>query len=64
MKLMMVEAWNKGVCSPYEFRKCLSEDLNFIDSLNKCVKEKSKKKKEEEEHNRRIEMAMQSIKNG
>ena len=61
---MMVEAWNKGVCSPYEFRKCLREDLLFINDINQVFKEKSKKKQEDEKHQMEVADVLHRMRNG
>jgi hypothetical protein len=56
--IQMGEAWIKGTCSPYEFRKCLIEDLEFVKEFDLKIKEIQKIKQEEHEHEQKVKDAM------
>lgn len=44
----MAKAWNKGTCSPHEFRKCLASDISFIIDFNAAIAEKQERKVHEQ----------------
>lgn len=55
----MYKAWQKGI-STYEFRKCLTEDLEFIQECEIALNERIK----EEKHNAKVQAAMENLKGG
>ena len=55
----MGEAWTNKICSPYEFRKCLMSDIEFIDEYEKKLNEKF----EQMEQEYRVQAAMENLMN-
>jgi len=59
--IQMGEAWIKGICSPYEFRKCLSEDLDFCREFEGKIKDIQKQRQDDMAHEQKIREAMALI---
>ncbi len=53
----MFKAWEKGI-STADFRKCATQDLDFIDACQNSVADKI----EQQEHQARIKQAMDGLK--
>lgn len=51
----------RNICSPYEFRKCLSSDIEFVTEFELKVNNKIKEIHEQKEHNQKIQDAMHSL---
>ena len=56
--IQMGEAWIKGICSPSEFRRNLSEDLEFVKEFESKIREIQKEKNEQLQHEQKIKDAM------
>jgi len=45
----MLDAWKNKNISPYEFRKCLSSDLDFLKTCDDVISEEEEKIKKEQQ---------------
>ena len=59
----MGNAWMRKNISPYEFRKCLSSDLQFLNDYESLIFDKQKEKMDEADREARIMKAMEELKN-
>ena len=57
----MGKAWMDKNISPYEFRKCLTSDLQFVNKFEKAINKKMQEKREQAEHEQHVIQAMRNL---